>query len=146
MTAKNFAARLAQANLITKTDFNTKLISLIKKISSNKAKHLLVENELKKLQTFDLSYFQGKTYFEEDGTQMVFQPMYKYFKKISTTDDISEWRSKGLPDEIIKPPTTSDNNLAPALNYIGNKITVKFDGGCLKQDKITFTHGAIANI
>ena len=77
---------------------------------------------------------------------MVFQPMYKYFKKISTTDDISEWRSKGLSDEIIKPPTTSDNNLAPALNYIGNKITVKFDGGCLKQDKITFTHGAIANI
>ena len=54
---ENFAARLAQANLVTKIDFDTKLISLNKKINSNKTKHLLVENELKKLQTFDSSYF-----------------------------------------------------------------------------------------
>ena len=31
-------------------------------------KNLLVENELNKLKTFDLSYFNGKSYFEEDGT------------------------------------------------------------------------------
>ena len=30
-TSENFAARLAQANLVTKTDFETKLISLNKK-------------------------------------------------------------------------------------------------------------------
>ena len=40
-------------------------------------------------------------------------------------------------DENTKAPTTSDNSLAPALSYIGNKTRVKFDGGCLKQDKIT---------
>ena len=57
ITAENFAARSAQANLVTKTDFDTKLIHLNKKINSNKTKHLLVENELQKLQTFDLSYF-----------------------------------------------------------------------------------------
>ena len=45
-------ARLAQANLITKTDFDAKLSSLNRKITSNKSKHLLVENELKKLKTF----------------------------------------------------------------------------------------------
>ena len=41
-----FNARLSQANLITKTDFDTKLLSLNRKISQNKTKHLLVENKL----------------------------------------------------------------------------------------------------
>ena len=51
-----------------------------------------------------------------------------------------------MSDEIIKAPTTSDNSLAPGLSYIGNKIRVKFVGSCLKQDKITLTHGTIVNI
>ena len=42
-------ARLAQANLVTKTDFDAKLSSLNRKITANKPKHLLVENELKHL-------------------------------------------------------------------------------------------------
>ena len=36
-----FNARLAQANLITKTDFDAKLSSLNTKITANKSKHLL---------------------------------------------------------------------------------------------------------
>ena len=40
-----------------------------RKIISNKTKHLLVENELKKLKTFDLSYFIGISHFDEDGAQ-----------------------------------------------------------------------------
>ena len=51
-----------------------------------------------------------------------------------------------MSNEIIKPPKISDNSLAPALSYIGNKTRVKFGGGCLKQDKITFTHEKTANI
>ena len=47
MTAKNFAARLVQVNLVTKTDVDTKRISLNEIINSNKAKHLLVENEIR---------------------------------------------------------------------------------------------------
>ena len=85
LAASVFNARLAQANLITKTDFDAKLSSLNRKITSNKSKHLLVENEFKKLKTFDSSYFIGKSHFEEDGTQnyLVFQPMYRYFKIIA---------------------------------------------------------------
>ena len=71
--------------------------------------------------------------------------MYKYFKKIGNTECIVSWKSTGLSDEIIKPPSTSDNSLPPALSYIGNKTRIKFDG-CLKQDKTTFTHGKIVNI
>ena len=36
LTAENFAARLVLANLVTKTDFNNKLSSLNRKITSNK--------------------------------------------------------------------------------------------------------------
>ena len=68
LTAEDVPARLKQANLITKTDFHDKLKSLNKKIISNKTKYLLVENELKKLQTFDSINFRGKSHFEEDGT------------------------------------------------------------------------------
>ena len=86
MAASVFNARLAQANLITKTDFDAKLSSLNRKITSNKSKHLLVENELKKLKTFDSIYFVDKSHFGEDGTHsyLVFEPMYKYFKKITS--------------------------------------------------------------
>ena len=31
-------------------------------------------------------------------------------------------------------------SLLPALSYFGNKARVKFDGSCLKQDKIVLTH------
>ena len=44
--------RLAQANLITKTDFDAKLSSLNRKITQSKSKHLLVENRLNKLKLF----------------------------------------------------------------------------------------------
>ena len=56
--------------------------SLNRKITKNKSKYLLIENELNKLKTFDSSYFIGKSHFEEDGTQnyLVFQPIFRYFK------------------------------------------------------------------
>ena len=47
--------------------------------------------------------------------------MYIYFKTITNTDYISSWKSKGLSSESIKPATTSDNSLNPALNYYGTK-------------------------
>ena len=47
--------------------------------------------------------------------------MHRYFNKIDNTEYISEWKSKGLSDEIIKPPTTYNISLAPALSYIGKK-------------------------
>ena len=48
--------------------------------------------------------------------------------------------------EIIKAPTTNNNSLAPKLSYVGNKARVKFNGSCLKQDKIRHTRGTIVNI
>ena len=137
--------RIAHANLITKTDFDGKLSSLNKKITENKTEHLLVQNESKKLKLFDSSYFIGKSHFDEDGTQnyLVFQLMYRYFKLITNTSSILLWQSKGLSNENIDPPATS---LSPSINYDGKKIRVKFTGSCLKQPKISYTHGKIVNI
>ena len=104
---------------------------------------------MKKLQTFDSSYFKGKSHSKEDeGTQnyLVFQPINKYFKKISNTEHISESKSKALSDEVIKPPTTTDNGLVSSLNYAGNKIRVKSARSCLKQDTITFSDGKIVKV
>ena len=56
--------------------------------------------------------------------------MYRYFQMITNTDYISSWKSKGLSAESIKPPTTSDSSLTPALNYYGTKTRVKFTGSC----------------
>ena len=148
---QKFLLLIAQANLITKTDFDYKLISLNKNINSNKTKHLLIENELKKLQIFDSIYFRGKNHFEEDGAKdyLVFQPMCRYFKKISGVGNgkcIYFWKSKDLSDERINSITASSYSITPELSYYGSKIRVKFNGSCLKQDKITFNHGKIVNI
>ena len=63
---------------------------------------------------------------------------------ITNTLSILSWQSKGLSTENIDPPTTS---LSPLINYIGNKIRVKFNGSCLKQsNKVTYAHKKIVNI
>ena len=121
-------------------------MSLSRKITQNETKHLLVENELNQLKTFDSSYFIGKSHFYEDGTQnyLVFQPLSKYFELITNTLPILSWQSKGLSAGNICPPTTS---LFPSINYVGSKIRVKFGGSCLKQsNKLTYTHIKVVNI
>ena len=65
---------------------------------------------------------------------------------IANTDYVSSWKSKGLSAEIIKPPSTSDSSLTPAVSYYGTKTRVKSTGSCLKQPKISYTHGTIVNI
>ena len=119
---------------------------LTRKITQNKTKHFLVENELKKLKNFDSSYFIGKSQIDEDGTQnyLVFQPLNKYFKLNTNKLCILSWQSKGLSTETIDPATTS---LSLLINYVGNKIRVKFNRSCLQQsNKLTYPHKTIVNI
>ena len=112
--------------------FDAKLLSVNKKITANKTKPLLVENELKKLKIFDSSYFIGKRHFEEDGTQnyLIFQWKYRVFKRVvgvGTGNYIYYWKSKRLSDENIPPPTTSDYRLDSRLSYFGYKTRVRFN-------------------
>ena len=88
-----------------------------------------------------MSYFRGKSHFSEDGTQnyLVFQPIHRYFKLIANTKYISEWKSKRLSDESIKSSSTYDNSLSKLLDYLRNKIRLKFNEGCLRQ-KVKVSH------
>ena len=65
---------------------------------------------------------------------------------ITNTDFVSAWKSKGLSAESIKLPKTSDNSLTPQLNCYGTKTRVKFNGSCLQQSKISYTHSTTVTI
>ena len=97
-----------------------------------------------RFQAFDLSYFSNKSHFEDAGMQnyLQFQPIYKYFKNIVNSNHIPGWKYKGLSDESIKFTAASRNILE---SYVSNKIQIKLDRSCLKQDKITFTHKQVVN-
>ena len=124
LAADIFNARLARANLVVKINFDNTVSILDSKIAANKTKNESIENELKKLKAFDLSYFIGKSHFEEDGTQnyLVFQPINRYFKLTANTLYISSWKFKRLSAQTIKPPSTSDASLTPLIDYVCNKI------------------------
>ena len=72
--------------------------------------------------------------------------MHKYFKHIVDSNYILEWRSKGISDKNITPPSASYNFLTPSLNYLGTKRKVRFIGSCLKQEKIRYSQGKTVNI
>ena len=67
-------------------------------------------------------------------------------KIIANKKKISLLKSKGLSDETIKPPATSDNSLTPLIGYLGSKTRITFTGSCLKQPDISYTHRTIVNI
>ena len=72
--------------------------------------------------------------------------MYKKLKKIDSNSRILAWKSKGLSDESIPNPSTSNNTPNPLLYYVDAMAIVKSNGSCLKQGKITSTRGTIVNI
>ena len=78
LTAANFTARLKQANLVSKIDFDNKLISFNRKITWNKTKYLEVQKNLNSLITKDYIFFLGRNFFtSNDRSQntFVYQPI-----------------------------------------------------------------------
>ena len=63
-TAENLAARLKEANLLNKTDFDNKLTSLNKRITLNKIKHFEYQKKLNSVVTKDYNFFLDRTYLQ----------------------------------------------------------------------------------
>ena len=97
---------------------------------------------------FLLYFFVNMMFDGEDGfqTYLIFQPVHRYMQIIANTKLISEWKSKGLSDEIIKPFPTSDNSLTLVIHYYNYKIRVKFNGSNLRQPTVPYTHKKMVNI
>ena len=87
---------------------------------------------MKKLKTFDSSYFTGKSHFEEDGTQnyLVFQPINRYFGKIAglgSGNYIYYWKCKKFSDKRINSIKVLDYGITPKLHH-GTKTRVELNG------------------
>ena len=116
------------SNLIKKTNYDTrvgeienKMTNLNRKIVSNKTKDISIENELKKLKTFNLSYFRNKNHFDEDGNQnyYIFQPISKYLKVVNVNNSnyILSWKSRGLNDAKTESIKTNNYSLNPRIDH-----------------------------
>ena len=121
--------------------------SISDRVTKNKTKHLLVENELKKLKTLDLSYFRGKNYFEgNDGTQnaLVFQTVQKHFN-LSNADQISKWKSKGLSNQYLNAVgTLGDMVLSKPIKPM--HVIFNGKGTLVQNDNDIIAGGPIVNI
>ena len=116
-----------------KTDFDNTVSSLDSTIATNKTKSESIEKEFKKSKrNLGFVVLENILFDGEDGSQtyLIFQPVHRYVKiaNIANTRYITEWKSKGLSDESIKPPPTSDKNLTPLIDYYSYNIRLKFNG------------------
>ena len=67
--------------------------------------------------------------------------MYRYFRLMTNKLNVLPWQSIGLSNENF------NTNFSSLIDYVGNKIRVKFSANCLKQsNKISYTHKKIVNI
>ena len=149
IAASVFNATLAaQTDLIRKPEFDFKLKGISDRVTLNKSKYFLVENELNKLEKFDGAYYRGKNYFEDDGTQnyLVFQGACKYFQDVDVSKALikfhaNSWISKGLSNEKMCSVTGFER---PFIEYANSRIKLKFDESILRQ-KLSTSIGLIAN-
>ena len=83
-----------------------------RKITSNKTKHVLVENELKKLQSFSSCLSIGQSYLNNDGAQLylILRLLYYTLKGLDNTEKVVSWKSKGLSTGKLTTPPTTDNS------------------------------------
>ena len=114
-----------------------------RKIVSNKTQDLSIEKEL--------SYFNGKNYFDEDGMQnyYIFQPIYKYLKMayVNNVNCIVSWKSRELSDIKIESIKTNNYLLNPRIDFYDiTKIWIKFKRSFLNLFPPAIGHGYIVNI
>ena len=108
LTAERFTARLKQADLVNKTDFENKLRSFNRRITSNKTKDLEVQKKLNSLIIKDYNFFLDRIYFtSNEGSQNTFfyQPTLDTLelKKDKGTDYVLSWKSRGVFNSKLKP-------------------------------------------
>ena len=128
LTAENVAARLKQADVVNKTDFDNKLTRFNEQITSNKTKYVEVQKKLESLIINDYNFFLGRICFtSNDGSQkkFVYQPKLHTLelKKDKGSDYVLSWKSKRLFDSKLKPFTIFLNSIK--LPEFG--IVIKFD-------------------
>ena len=125
---------------MTKTEFDNKLTSFNKKITSNKTKHLGTEKRLENLITKDYNFFLGGICFtSNDGSQnmFVYQPSFNLLKlKIDkSTVYIIGWKLERLHNSKF---IALHSSFLPNVKYFRNKIGMQFDNTPLVIEQINY--------
>ena len=71
---------------------------------------------------------------------------FKFSSVAGVIDHVLSRQARGIPNESIKPPTTSNYGFNPNLSYYGTKKRIQFIASCLKQPNFTFTYKNVVNI
>ena len=137
LTAENFTARFKQADLVNETDFDNKLISFNKKVTSNETKYLEVQKKLNSLTAKYYNFLLGRIYFtSNDGSQntFVYQPMLDTLEleKGKGTDYVLSWKSKGVYNSNHKPLYKA---FLCSIKLSGFKMGIKFDKNPLAAEQ-----------
>ena len=137
LTAESFTARLAQANLASKSD----IANFVKNTDLNKNKLNEISEKVKgrstKRLTKDLmnkfSILNEAKYFSSGIFQnyLVFIPAKKYIKYFSDTTRTDSWKSYGMPQENIENIIKSDRSFVPTFVDHHLLPDINFNGHCL---------------
>ena len=95
---------------MNKTDFDNKLTSLNRRITSNKTKHLEVQKKLNSLMTKDHNVFFGRNLFYKQwgiSKHICLSTNTLELKKDQDTDYVLSWKSKEVLNSQLKPLFTA---------------------------------------
>ena len=129
LIVENFAARLKQASLVTKADFDNKLTSFNKRITSDKTKHLAVQKTLNSPITKGYNFFLDRIYFtSDDGSQNMFVYQLTFnvleLKNDKGTKYIISCKSIGIYNSKV---IALHGAFLPNMKYFRNKIGIHFN-------------------
>ena len=143
--------------MITKTDFNTKLKSISHRVTNNKSKDILLDNELKKLKTRvdssekiklndvqkEISFVRGFISYTQNSN-LVYECEVSSMKP--SCYGILEWKPKDIYDNSNKNVLNYVQNTKSVASYINNingQLYVSFNGNYFEQDSITIPNNVI---
>ena len=112
-----------------KIDFDNKLTSFNRKITSNKTQYLEVQEKLNSLITKEYNFFLGRICFtSNDGSQVTFVYQATLYtielKKDKDIDYVFSWKSKGVYNSKLKPLYTAFLHSIKLSEY---KMGIEFD-------------------
>ena len=94
----------------------------------------------------DPSSFRGDYYYNQQ-TYLLFEPKSGSLNR--NASNINGWKSTGIHNDGATTDLISVANLSNALRKLlnqNNRLGITFTGNLLKQDKIAYYHGEVANI
>ena len=144
-------------SLITKTDFDTKLKSVSDRVTGNKSKDILLDNELKKLKARvgssekikindaqkEISFIRGFISHTQNSN-LVYECKVSSMK--SSFYGILYWKPNNIYDNSNKNQLNAvqnTKNVAPDIKNTNGQLYVSFSGNYFEQEPITIPNNVI---